>query len=59
MEQQNILNPTSAIILILIMLIMIPIISKKVEKNSKTLDEWEKIREYGNKINEKTRNKKN
>ena len=53
------LSLITAIILILILLMMIPIISKKVEKNSKTLDEWKKIREYGNKINEKTRNKKN
>ncbi len=48
-----------AIIIIFIILIMIPlIISKKAERESKTLDEWEKIKEYGKKINEKTRNKK-
>ena len=49
-----------AIILIFITLIMIPLmISKKAEKDSKTSNEWEKIKEYGKKINEKTRNKKN
>mgnify|MGYP001326706517 CR=1 FL=1 len=49
-----------AIIIIFIILIMIPLmISKKSENDSKTLDEWEKIRNYGKKINEKSRNKKN
>ncbi len=49
-----------AIISIFIILIMIPlIISKKSENDSKTLDEWAKIKEYGKKINDKTRNKKN
>ena len=44
-----------AIFLISIILIMIPlIISKKAENESKSLDEWEKIKDYGNKINEKT-----
>tara|TARA_Y100001935_G_C17103292_1_gene407050 strand:- start:549 stop:719 length:171 start_codon:yes stop_codon:yes gene_type:complete len=48
-----------AIILIFITLIMLPlIISKKAENNSKTFNEWEKIKDYGKKINEKTRNKK-
>ena len=48
-----------AIILIFIILIMLPLfISKKAEIESKKLDEWEKIKEYGKKINEKTRNKK-
>ena len=38
---------------------MIPlIISKKAENESKKLSEWDKIKEYGNKINEKTRNNK-
>ena len=38
---------------------MIPlIISKKAENESKSLDEWEQIKDYGNKINEKTRNNK-
>ena len=48
-----------AIFLIFIILIMIPlIISKKAENESKSLDEWGKIKDYGNKINEKTRNNK-
>ena len=48
-----------AIFLISIILIMIPlIISKIAENESKSLDEWEKIKDYGNKINEKTRNNK-
>ena len=48
-----------ASILIFIILIMIPLfISKKAEEDSKMLDDWEKIKEYGKKINEKTRNKK-
>tara|TARA_Y200000002_G_scaffold376416_1_gene380227 strand:- start:1091 stop:1261 length:171 start_codon:yes stop_codon:yes gene_type:complete len=49
-----------AIALIFIILIMLPLfISKKAENDSKILDEWEKIKEYEKKINEKTRNKKN
>ena len=48
-----------AIILIFIILIMLPLlISKKAEGDSKTVDEWGKIKEYGKKINEKTRNRK-
>ena len=48
-----------AIFLIFIILIMIPlIISKKAENESKSLDECGKIKDYGNKINEKTRNNK-
>ena len=48
-----------AIFLISIILIMIPlIISKKAENESESLDEWEQIKDYGNKINEKTRNNK-
>ncbi len=48
-------------IVIFIVLILLPlIISKKAEKDSKSKDEWEKIKDYGKKINEKTRfNKKN
>ena len=49
-----------AIIFISLILIMVPlIISKKAENNSKSLSEWDKIQEYGKKINDKTRNKKN
>ncbi len=48
-----------AIILIFIVLIILPLfISKRAEKDSKKLNEWEKIKKYGNEINEKTRNKK-
>ena len=48
-----------AIVLIFIILIMLPLlISKKAEGDSKTVDEWGKIKEYGKKINEKTRNRK-
>ena len=48
-----------ALISLLILLIMLPlIISKKAESSSKSLGEWDKIKEYGKKINDKTRNKK-
>ena len=48
-----------ACLLIFIILIITPlIISKKDEENSKSIDEWEKIKQYGKKINEKTRNNK-
>jgi len=48
-----------ATVLIFIILIMLPLfISKKAEVESKTLDEWEKIKKYGKNINEKARNKK-
>ena len=49
-----------ALIILFIFLIMVPlIISKKAENNSKILNEWDRIKEYGKKINEKTRNNKN
>ena len=49
-----------ALIFLFILLIMVPlIISSKAENNSKSLGEWDKIKEYGKKINDKTRNKKN
>tara|TARA_Y100000768_G_scaffold87584_1_gene62806 strand:- start:164 stop:337 length:174 start_codon:yes stop_codon:yes gene_type:complete len=45
--------------LIFIILVIAPlIVSKKEEENSKSINEWEKIKKYGNKINEKTRNNK-
>jgi len=45
-----------ACIVIVLALIILPlIISYKAEKNNK--NEWEKIKEYGNKINNKTREK--
>tara|TARA_B100000768_G_scaffold40340_1_gene39294 strand:- start:223 stop:417 length:195 start_codon:yes stop_codon:yes gene_type:complete len=50
-----------ACIIIVLALIVFPlIISYKAEKQNnskKNLSEWEKIKEYGNKINEKTRKK--
>ena len=49
-----------ALIFLLILLVMVPlIISRKVRNNSESLSEWDKIQAYGNKINDKTRNKKN
>ena len=50
-----------ACLLIFIILIITPlIVSKKEEESSKSIDEWEKIKQYGKRINEKTRsNKKN
>ena len=54
------LSLISALIILFIFLIMVPlIISRKAENNSKILNEWDKIKDYGKKINEKTRNKKN
>ena len=48
-----------ACILIFVVLILLPlIISRKAENNSKTLDEWDKIKKYGDKINENTKNNK-
>ena len=51
-----------ACIIIVLALIIFPlIISYKAEKQDnskeKNLSEWEKIKKYGNKINEKTRRK--
>ena len=46
-------------IAIIIALIIVPlIVSYKAEKKSKQ-SEWEKIRDFGNKINKKTRDKAN
>ena len=48
-----------ALIVLFILLITVPlIISRKAENNSKILNEWDKIQEYGKKINDNTRNKK-
>ena len=57
---------TIACIIIILALIVFPLlISYKAEKHNnskeqipKNLNEWEKIKEYGNKINKKTRNHK-
>ena len=47
-----------ALLVFFVLLIMVPLfISKKAENNSKNNNEWNKIKEYGNKINDKTRNK--
>ena len=46
-------------IIIFAILIIAPlIISKKEEENSNNMDEWDKIKQYGKKINDKTRNNK-
>ena len=45
-------------ILIVIALIILPlIISYKAEKKDKDINEWEKIKKFGEKINEETRSK--
>ena len=45
-------------ILIVIALIIFPlIISYKAEKKDKDINEWGKIKKFGEKINEETRNK--
>ena len=47
-----------ACVIIVIALLVFPlIISYKAEKN-KDVNEWEKIKSYGNKINNKTKKKK-
>ena len=55
------LSLMTACIIIFIILIILPLlISRKSEKASKYSNEWDKIKDYGKKINEKTRtNKKN
>ena len=45
-------------ILIVIALIIFPlIISYKAEKKDKNINEWEKIKKFGENINDETRNK--
>ena len=45
-------------ILIIIALIILPlIISYKAEKKDKNINEWEKIKKFGEDINDETRNK--
>ena len=54
------LSLITALIFLFILLIMVPlIISRKAENSSKSFGEWDKIKEYGKKINDKTRNNKN
>ena len=53
------LSLITASILIFIILIVTPlIVDNKEKENSKSNNEWEKIKQYGKKINEKTRNNK-
>ena len=48
-----------ACIFIILALIVFPlIVSRKAENKSKKLEEWDKIRSFGNKINNVKRNKK-
>ena len=45
-------------ILIVIALIILPlIISYKAEKKDKNISEWEKIKKFGENVNDETRNK--
>ena len=49
---------TACIIIVLALIIFPLIVSYKAEKKEKNNnDEWDKIKEYGNKINNKTREK--
>ena len=48
----------SCIIIVLVLVILPLIVSYKAEKKEKNnKNEWEKIKEYGNKLNNKTREK--
>ena len=47
----------TCIIIALVLIVFPLIVSFKAEKQE-DLDEWSKIKEYGNKINNKTRNNK-
>ena len=49
---------TACIIIFAILIIAPLIVSKKEEENSNNMDEWDKIKQYGEKINDKTRNYK-
>ena len=48
---------TCALIFALFVMVFL-VKSKKAENKSKSLNEWDKIKEYGEKINEKNRNKR-
>ena len=50
---------TACIIIFAILIIAPLIVSRKEEKISNNMNEWDKIKQYGKKINDKTRNKKN
>jgi uncharacterized protein YxeA len=47
----------ACIIIVLILIILPLMVSHKAEKQEK-VNEWDKIKEYGNKINDKTRKNK-
>ena len=47
----------SCIIIVIALIILPLIISYKAEKKDKKINEWEKIKKFGEKINEETRNK--
>ena len=49
---------TVCIIIFTILIIAPLIVSKNEEENSINMDEWDKIKQYGKKINDKTRNNK-
>ncbi len=49
---------TACIVIVLTLIILPLIVSYKAEKKDKNnKNEWDKIKEYGNKINDKTREK--
>ena len=49
---------TACIVIILALIIFPLIVSYKAEKKEKNnINEWDKIKEYGNRINNKTRDK--
>ena len=47
----------SCIIIIIALIILPLIISYKAEKKNKNINEWEKIKKFGENINDETRNK--
>ena len=48
----------ACVVIILVLIILPLIVSYKAEKKDKSnKNEWEKIKEYGNKVNNKTREK--
>ncbi len=49
---------TACIVIVLALIILPLIVSYKAEKKEKNnINEWDKIKEYGNRINNKTRDK--
>ena len=47
----------TCIVIILALIVLPLIVSYKAEKKEKNKSEWDKIKDYGNKINSKTREK--